>query len=245
MGRNWKNRIAVLGKAMPKLEPSRFFLLFLVAVAVFGLALILFLLLQPNLQVDPSPLRRPFIGALYTVVCILGIVAVFYPKKCRMMFQNPKVSQNSGTPDPGGVQFKGHHPECEKFSGNRIAIGSSVFCSACSGLLVGAIVSLGSIVLFSLAVLDFVTGNLWILAVGVIFMLLGLAQIKMIGYVKMAFNALFVVGSCICLIIADLVGQNLMVDVYVLVLVVFMLWLRILLSEWNNKRICLECGYCN
>ena len=245
MGRNWKNQITVLGKTMQKLEPPRFFLLFLVAVAVFGLALILLLLVQPNLQVDPSPLRRPFIGALYTVFCILGIVAVFYPKKCRMMFQRPKVSPNSGTPDPQGVQFKGHHPECEKFSGNRIAIGRSVFCSACSGLLVGAIISLGWIVLFSLGVLDFVTGNLWIFAVGVVFMLVGLAQIKMIGYVKMAVNALFVVGSCICLVIADLVGQNLMVDVYVLGLIVFMLWLRILLSEWNNKRICLECGYCN
>ena len=122
MGRNWKNKIAVLGKTMPKLEPPRFFLLFLVAVAVFGLALIPLLLVQPNLQADTSPLRRPFIGALYSMVCILGIVAVFYPGKCRMMFQRPKVSPNSSSPNPQGIQFKGHHPECEKFSGNRIAI---------------------------------------------------------------------------------------------------------------------------
>ena len=230
---------------MPKLELSRFFLLFLVAVGVFGLVLVQLLLLQPDLQVYTSPLRRPLIGALYCVVCILGIIAVFYPGKCRMMFQRPKVSPNSGSPEPRGVQFKGHHPECEKFSGNRIAIGSSVFCSACSGLLVGAIVSFVWIVLFSLGVIDFVTGNLWIFAVGVVFMLAGLAQIKMISYVKMAVNALFVVGSCICLVIADLVDQNLMVDVYVLGLIVFMLWVRILLSEWNNKRICLACGYCN
>jgi hypothetical protein len=230
---------------MPKLELSRFFLLFLVAVGVFGLVLVLHLLLQSDLQVDTSPLRRPLIGALYCVVCILGIVAVFCPGKCRMMFQRPKVSPNSGSPEPRGVQFKGHHPECEKFSGNKIVIGRSVFCSACSGLLVGAIVSFVWIVLFSLGVLDFVTGNLWIFAVGVVFMLAGLAQIKVISYVKMAVNALFVVGSCICLVIADLVGKNLMVDVYVLGLIVFMLWVRILLSEWNNKRICLACGYCN
>jgi hypothetical protein len=79
---------------------------------------------------------------------------------------------------------------------------------------------------------------------GEVFMLLGLAQIKMSGYIKMAMNALFVVGSSISLVVADLVEQSLVVDAYVLGLIVFMLWFRILLSEWNNKRICLGCGRC-
>jgi hypothetical protein len=60
----------------------------------------------------------------------------------------------------------------------------------------------------------------------------------------MAMNALFVVGSCISLVVADSDAHSLLVDVYVLGLIVFMLWFRILLSEWNNKRICLACGRC-
>jgi hypothetical protein len=60
----------------------------------------------------------------------------------------------------------------------------------------------------------------------------------------MAVNALFVVGSCISLVAADLAGQSLLVDAYVLGLIVFMLWFRILLSEWNNRRICVACGRC-
>ncbi len=75
-------------------------------------------------------------------------------------------------------------------------------------------------------------------------MLVGLAQIKLGGYVKMAVNALFVVGSCIVLVAADLAAQSLLVDAYVLGLIVFMLWFRILLSEWNNKKTCLACGRC-
>ena len=75
-------------------------------------------------------------------------------------------------------------------------------------------------------------------------MLLGLAQIKLNGYVKMAANALFVVGSGISLVAADLIGQSLLVDAYVLGLTVFMLWFRILLSEWNNKKVCVACGRC-
>jgi hypothetical protein len=99
--------------------------------------------------------------------------------------------------------------------------------------------------LFSLGLLDLETGSIWVLAVGEVLMLAGLAQIKMGGYVKVAANTLFVVGSFICVVEVDLVGRSLLVDFYVLGLIVFMLWFRILLSEWNNKRICMACGLCD
>ena len=229
---------------MQKFESSRFFLLFLVAVSVFGLALVPLLLLQPNLHEYQSPFRRPIVVAIYCIVCSVGVVAVFYPSKCRMMFQKPAVSNNYKDTSASTVQFKGHHPECKEFSANRITIGGSVFCAACSGLLVGAIVAIAGAVLFSLGFIDFGTRNLWVLVAGEVLMLVGLAQIKMRGFVKMAVNALFVVGSYISLVGADLAGQSLLIDAYVLGLIVFMLWFRILLSEWNNKRICLACERC-
>ena len=214
------------------------------AVSAFGLALIPLLLLQSNLQGDQSLFRRPLVGAIYSVICIAGIVAVFYPGKCRMMYQKPNFSPNSSIPSSSAAQMKGHHPDCEKFSGNRIIIRGSVFCAACSGLLIGAIAAMVGVVLFSLGFFDLGTGSLWVLATGEVLMLVGLAQIKMKGYVKMAMNALFVIGSCISLVAADLAGQSLLVDAYVLGLIIFMLWLRILLSEWNNRRICMACLRC-
>jgi hypothetical protein len=229
---------------LPKSEPPRFFLLFLVGVLVFGLALVPLLLLQPNLQADHSPFRRPIMSAIYSIVCIAGIVAVFYPGKCRIMFQKPNVSPDSILRSASSVQVSGHHPDCEKFSGNRITIGSSVFCAACSGLLLGAIASMMVIVLFSLGLFDLGTRNLWILISGEILMLVGLTQIKLRGYIKMAMNSLFVVSSAIILVSADLVAQSLPVDAYVLGLILVMLWFRISLSEWNNKRICLACERC-
>jgi hypothetical protein len=220
-----------------------FFLLFLVVIAVFGMALVPFLLFAPNLQIDQTHLRRPLISSAYTIICIGGIVAVLHPGKCSMMFQKPNISSKSEKTN-SSVKFKGHHPECENFSTNRIAIGYSVFCAACSGLFVGAITATVGIVLFSLGFFSLNTEGLWVLAFGEILMLAGLAQIKMRGYVKMAANAIFVVGSFITLVASDLVGQSLLVDMYVLGLIVFILWFRILLSEWNNKRTCLECGHC-
>ena len=202
------------------------------------------LLLQPNLQTDPLPFRRPLVGSIYSVVCIMGIVAVFYPGKCRVIFQKPNVSPNSKQSSALAVQFKGHHPDCEKFTANRVTIKGRAFCASCSGLLIGAIAAIAGIVLFALGFFDLGAESLWVLAVGEVLMLIGLTQIKMKGYVKMTMNALFVGGSCISLVAADLTGQSLLIDAYVLGTIVFMLWFRILLSEWNNKRICVTCGCC-
>jgi hypothetical protein len=224
---------------MPKI-----LLLFLIAASVFGLALVPLLLIQPNLKTDSSPFRQPIVGTIYTVVCIAGIVAVFYPGKCRMAFQKSNKSKDYNKQSSSLMQIKGHHPDCENFSANRIIVGGSAYCAACTGLLIGAIAAIIGAILFSFGFFELETGSLWVLVAGEVLMLLGLAQIKMGGYVKTAFNALFVVGSCISLIIADLLKQSLLVDGYVLGLIVFMLWFRILLSEWNNKRTCIACGRC-
>jgi hypothetical protein len=223
---------------------SKFYLLFLVAVSIAGLVFLPLFLLQPNLQGDPSPLRQPLVGALYSVVCVLGIVAVFYPGKCRMMFQKPNAAPDSKKPSPSTLQFRGHHPDCGNFSPNRIAFRGSVFCAACTGLLIGAITSMAVIVLFSLGFFSLGAENLWILAAGGALMLGGLAQIKLGGYIKMVVNALFVVGSCMVLVATDLAVGSFLVDVYVLGLIVFILWFRILLSEWKNKETCVACGRC-
>ncbi len=223
--------------------PSKFLLLFFVAVSVIALALVPLFVLQPNLQADPSPFRRPVISAVYSGVCVLGVVAVFYPGKCRLMFQKPNASPNTEK-SASAMQFSGHHPDCEHFSANRITIRSKVSCAACSGLLVGAVVALAGTALFSLGYCGLAVGSLWVLIAGEVLMLVGLGQIKMSGYIKSAMNALFVVGSFLGLAAADLIAQSLLVDAYMLGLIVFLLWFRILLSEWNNKRICQKCRLC-
>ena len=219
-------------------------MLFLIAVAVFGFGLVTFLVLQPNLPVDSPILRRPLVGSLYIVICVLGIVAVFYPNKCRLVFKKPSQSPYAAKVSALPVQLVGHHPNCEKFSANRIILHARVFCAACSGLLIGAIVAIVGIVLFSFDLFDMSGEILWILMVGEVLMFAGLAQIRLGGYVKMTVNVLFVIGSCVSLIAVDILGQNLLIDAYMLGLIVYMLWVRILLSEWNNKIICMNCGHC-
>ena len=65
-----------------------------------------------------------------------------------------------------------------------------------------------------------------------------------VGYAKVILNVVFVVGSFVTLAGADVLGESLLIDVYVLGLIGFLLWLRILLSERNNRRICQACKLC-
>jgi hypothetical protein len=228
---------------MPENNTPNIPLLFLTAATLFGLALIPILLIQPNLQAETSPIRTPLISATYSIICIAGITAVFYPNKCRTQFQKPKTSPNTIEKSTQEIPFKGHHPNCENFKNNRITTRFSTYCAACTGLLIGAIIALAGIILFSLGFFAG-AGNLWVLAIGESLMLAGLTQTRTKGYTKTTINALFVVGSFIILAATDLAGKSLVVDAYVLALIVFMLWFRILLSEWNNKRTCTTCGRC-
>ncbi|MCW3999885.1 MAG: hypothetical protein NWE93_06575 [Candidatus Bathyarchaeota archaeon] len=228
---------------MTKTEPSKPALMFLAAASILGLSFTFLLLSAPNLQGDPAVFRRPLIAALYSAILMLGIVAVFYPDKCRLIFQKPNRSLNEDR-TTATMKFRGHHPDCEKYSANRITFWDRTYCAACSGLLSGAAVALVGIILFALGYLDFAAANLWVLVSGSALMLLGLAQVKMEGFLKLTVNAFFVVGSLFCLVAVDSAGQSLLLDGYMLTVIVFLLWFRIRLSEWHNNQTCLRCARC-
>ncbi|TRO53639.1 hypothetical protein E2P63_02170, partial [Candidatus Bathyarchaeota archaeon] len=187
-------------------------------VSFVGLALIPVLVRQPNLINVQVSIRQGLVGTLYIVICVLGVSAVFYPTKCKSIFgkpQNPLPQASRPS-----VQIRGHHPDCQNYSANRIRVGGRVTCAACSGLLIGAVTVFVGAVLYFFVGLAIVWSNVWILALGEICMLFGLAQIKFAGYVKVLFNMIFVAGSFVTLVETDLLGGSILVDLYALGLVV-------------------------
>ena len=229
---------------METTRDSTFFVVFLILASVFGLALIPILVLQPSIEYVQSSIRHSIVGTLYIVICLLGVLAVFYPAKCRNIFkqsQNPLPQTNKKS---AAMQIIGHHPSCQNFSANRIIVGGRTVCAACGGLLIGAVIALIGAGYYFFAGLNVAGGSVWLLVLGEVWLLLGLVQIKFSGYSKAVVNAVFVVGSFLTLMETDAVGESMLVDFYVLGLIAFMLWLRILLSEWNNRRICSRCQSC-
>lgn len=213
-------------------------------IAVWGLAVVFALVSQSNL-ISPQPLiQRGLVGFLYCMLCLLGITAVFYPTKCKGIFQhvqNISAQTNTGSKY---LEIVGHHPNCQHFSSNKIKIAEHAFCAACSGLLIGAAIALIGTTIYFFVGANSAWGNIWFVVLGEIFMLSGLAQIKFSGYAKTILNTIFVVGSFLILVYVDALGKNMFLDLYSFGLILFLLWFRILLSEWNNRRTCQKCQLC-
>lgn len=221
---------------------SNFFLKFVSVVSIFGLIIVFAFLYQPLKDQLYPAFSKLLIGSLYATICLLGILAIFYPKNCEnsLMFKRTPQSANiSGT-----VRIKGHHPDCQYFSKHWIEIRKRTLCAACIGLLIGAIASLAGIIIYFFVGFVPFFADLRVLLVGYAGMLLGLFQFRLGGYVKLTANALFVFSTIITLIAADTLGASLLVDSYVIGLFIFLLLTRILISEWNNKRICTKCETC-
>ncbi len=75
-------------------------------------------------------------------------------------------------------------------------------------------------------------------------MLLGLFQFKFGGFYKLTANLVFVLGSLAILVTTDYLAASLFVDLYVVGVIVFVLLMRIMISEWNNKTTCKKCENC-
>jgi cbb3-type cytochrome oxidase subunit 3 len=211
-------------------------------VVFVGLALIPLLVTQTGVGAFEVYAQNYFVGVAFIALCLLGIIAVFYPAKCRGIFEKSQVQTAPQNAD--SLPIIGHHPDCKQYSPNRITFGDRKICAACSGLLVGGVVALVLVVLYFFASLTLFWGSIWLLVLGEALLVLGLAQIKFSSYGKAAVNALFVVGAFLVLAQTDMLSGGLLMDVYVLGLIAYTLWLRILLSEWNNRRTCLRCKAC-
>jgi hypothetical protein len=77
---------------------------------------------------------------------------------------------------------------------------------------------------------------LGILGVGV-----GLFQFKFRNLLRLSLNTFFVLGTLLILIGIDEFVQSLMIDLFVVSLILFWLFTRISLSQWDHKRICSDC----
>jgi hypothetical protein len=174
----------------------------------------------------------------------LGVAAVVYPRKCMGIFQRTQNPLSQVGKPSSPIRIRGHHPDCQNFAGNRIRLGKRDLCAACFGLLIGAIIAwVGTVLQFFVGLRVF-WASVWLLMLGEVGMVLGLTQIKFAGFAKVAVNVVFVVGSFVTLAEADVLGGSVLVDAYVLGLILFLLWLRILLSERNNRRTCQTCQWC-
>ncbi|UCH32701.1 MAG: hypothetical protein JSV05_04830 [Candidatus Bathyarchaeota archaeon] len=201
--------------------------------------------------------RRSIASTLFSIICILGIIAGVFPLKCSGIFHFRRVTKGTGVQRPAEETTKnlssmrGHHPDCGNFDTHLFIIRNRAFCAGCTGLILGAFLSLLGIVIWIFIESSFFKRPLPLFIVGFIGVSCGLLQYQLLGFAKgighLAVNLFFVVSAFFLLVGVDGLTQNINADLFLVSLSIFWIFTRIKLSQQSHHRICTDCGWeeCN
>ncbi|MFQ6073819.1 MAG: hypothetical protein ACE5KC_01235 [Candidatus Bathyarchaeia archaeon] len=238
---------------------QRVYISFLVFACFFGLLLAtLPAFFRLSVQED-FQWRKPLVGSVFGLICFLGVIAVFFPSRCSTVFRDGEAEgRNHVAPANGETSLHkksailglkvthGHHPDCEGFAAHEFRFGRKTFCTACMGLLLGALAAL-----LGVAAYFFLGWNLGenvslLLVSGALGVGLGLLHYMFFDVqrrlVRLLLNAFFVFGTFLVLASTDAVANSLILDLFVVFLSILWLFTRILLSKRIHSKICQACS---
>jgi hypothetical protein len=235
------------------------YLLFLVFVSFSTLCLIAMIaFLSPHVS-DGFALRRQLTGLIFSVLCILGIIAVFFPQHCsRSPHKERSISERSDSSLQregdlqksswiGGISVThGHHPLCHPYRQHELVFGKKTLCSACMGLFCGALIALAGAWFVFLQQFPYNLPYGIVFALGAVWIVFGLAPYVVanpLGPVRrFSFNALMIVGMLLALVGVDGRAHSFALNAFLIGFFVFVLFTRISLSQDKHEQICATCG---
>ena len=220
--------------------------------SLLGLVLLPLLIRNP----PPSfnlPWQNQISGVAFSVICVLGIIAGISPTHCARSTKNKKPLLEETIVDQPAlnsvrIQKRGHHPTCEKFSSHIIQIRSRILCAGCTGLVLGALFALfgSTLFFFGNLLIPFPLFFFWL---GFVCVALGLLQhfIYQVfqvnrGEIRLLVNVLFVVGAFLLLATLMQLTASLVLGTYLLILILYWIFTRIVMSRRSHQRICAKCG---
>jgi hypothetical protein len=222
---------------MPRISDYSF-LFFDIGISAFGLLIILLLAASQPIVYESFSWRKPLVGSVFILICTIGIFAALLPKRCShaFHFQREKVSLAAS-----GIQAASHHPDCGKFSAHVIRINGHMLCAACTGLLFGGITAVVGAVIYFFVGWHIVMATFTAALIGVIAVVIGFSQLKFSGFIRFMLNVFFVLGAFVILVVIDELIGSLFADFFVEASIVFWIFTRIQLSQWDHWRICKNC----
>jgi len=244
---------------MPEGKWKTRYLLFLVFVSFSTLCLIAVItFLSPRVS-DGFAWRRQLTGSIFSLLCVLGMIAVFFPQHCArrshkegLISERPDVSPQrehdlqKSSSILGVAVTHGHHPTCEQYRQHEFPLGKKTLCCACMGLFCGALISLAGALYVFLLQRPFDLPDGLAFGLGAVGVTLGLAPYVFADAQepvrRFSFNALMIVGMFLALVGADSRVHSLALNALFIGFFVLALFTRILLSQDNHDRICAACG---
>jgi len=216
-------------------------------VSFLGLFLLTVLTAFPPTVTGDLSWRKPVIGSIFSSICVLGILAVFSPNKCLRIFNIGKKSKTVGSDSAKLAShgksnaLQGHHPTCGNYDAHIFRIKDKTLCAACTGLLLGGLLALAGAAVYFFGDWRVAEHSSLMVLLGIVGVSFGLFQFKFKNLVRLSVNTIFVLGTLLILIGIDELVHSLFFDLFVVSLIVFWLFTRISLSQWDHERICSEC----
>jgi len=241
---------------VPKRDSTRTDALFFLAASLASLCFLPLAAFGMTLPSVSLPWQRQVIGLAFSAICLLGALAGVSPSTCSRLFRAKRKPTKShqaamfsaSPPAERQVEKKGHHATCTNYASHVIHIGGAAYCAGCTGLVLGATIALvGNALYFFLGVP--LTCTLVVFWLGFAGVALGLLQHPLYtvfktshGVVRVFVNIGFVVGAFLLLASVAGLTNNLLLEAYLLLAIVYWIFTRIAMSKRAHSRICTLCG---
>ncbi|MEM2897559.1 MAG: hypothetical protein QXG01_08355 [Candidatus Bathyarchaeia archaeon] len=225
----------------------------LLAISIVGILIASILLFLATPKIDESLQERSFVGLLYASNCVFGMIATFFPKTCSQAFYPEKLKPNSfeAYDDSKETCFlgikltHGHHPNCEEFLNHEIRVGKKSFCAGCTGLFIGASISLTMVLAYFFGQTRVHGPFNFLIELGLVGVIMGLFypifKVER-SFLRVFLNAFFILGMGLLIIGFDSLLHDFGIDLYIMALNFFWLSTRIIISKRNHEAICLNCA---
>jgi hypothetical protein len=183
------------------------------------------------------------IFSAFLTICALGAIATIRPTVCITIIGGSRDGTNELVV-PGtalGPTYAGHHPMSQEFSSHIFRLNGRILCAGCTGLFIGVVVStFGSLLVFIGSLVGLVWGPL---AFWLGFACMALPILRYPFYrpehatTRLILGFSFVFGGFLLLVGVCSVSGNFSIAVFTLVVIIFMIYSRIMLSQAAHKII--------
>ena len=168
----------------------------------------------------------------FLLICLFGVIVGLFPDIIKRLSNK---GHNKG-------EFIGHHPPCRIYNNHRIRFLNVSFCAGCTGLVIGAAVSIVITLVYKFFSHNF--NSELVFWWGFILISSGLFQHRIDlenSAIHVFLNIVFVTGAALLRIGSEEINGSLVSNALVLVTILYLIQTRINLSSIEHNIICKKC----
>lgn len=216
-------------------------------VSFLGLVIVILLVLFSSAS-NTILWQKQIISLIFGSLCFFGAIAVLIPNQCsRIAFGGKKniddnfnLSSDRFSSFFGIKLIHGHHPKQKSFAKHEFQIRNKSICSGCFGLFIGAIVSIGGIIIYNFVSINFSSLSHSFVGLGVLAVALSVFSplfFNASSVFRILINAFFVIGMLFILVGIDSLSISFGINLFLIGIFVFWMMTRIFVSKYNHDKI--------